>query len=117
MMARLTSLWQHHRALLIVFVVVAGVTVGFGVRTVTSAIYWMDPAHQDQRIEGWMTPHYVADSYHLPREVVGPALFMDPAGPNQRLNLEQIAAQHGLTLTQLQDRIDTAAAAFRSGQQ
>lgn len=36
----------------------------------------MDPAHQDQDLAAWMTPRYVAQSYKLPPNVLGPALFL-----------------------------------------
>lgn len=112
-MSRLSHLWARHRLLLIAFVVVAAATLLFAVRTVSSTLYWMDPAHQDQPIKGWMTPHYVAVSYHLPREVVAAALSLGQDAPKQRLNLEQIAAQNHLTLTELQQRIDAAAEVYR----
>lgn len=115
-MDRLRHLWLHHRSVLIAFFAVLCAVLFFGAKTITSAIYWMDPAHQDQDIAPWMTPRYVAHSYQLPPEVLGPALFLDKDAQPHRMSLGKIAADNGMTLEDLQMRIDAAAEKWRAEQ-
>lgn len=116
MRARLRHLWQDHRKPLLGFVAALLLTVFFAVRMIVATIYWMDPAKQDQPLAGWMTPRYVAQSYQLPPEVLGPALFLDEDAPPMRRSLEKIAANNGVTLAELQTRVDAAATAWRAAQ-
>ena len=113
-MDRIRHLWRHHRALLVTFIGVIFVIGFFAVRTTVATIYWMDPAHQDQPLAPWMTPRYVAKSYKLPPEVLGPALSLEQGAPPLRISLEKIADTMGVTMDELQQRIDAAAAAWRS---
>ena len=95
--------------------VVALCTLGFfGARSLAATIYWMDPAHQDQPLAGWMTPRYVARSYKLPPEVLGEALFLVKGETPRRISLEALAAENDTTLDALQSRIDAAAAEWRA---
>ena len=110
MIARIKHLWAHHRTLLIAFIAASTVALYFAVTTAAAAIYWMDPAHQNQTLEPWMTPRYVAQSYRIPPHILGPALFLSPEDPPRRLRLEDIAAENGVTLEELQARVTAAAA-------
>ncbi|MBU2993636.1 hypothetical protein Q4555_12640 [Octadecabacter sp. 1_MG-2023] len=103
-------LWHTHRLALLAFAVAVTALGYFGVKTVSSAIYWNDPAHQNQQLAGWMTPRYVAQSYHLPREYMVEALFIDPDAPPRRISLDAIANANGVSLADLQARVDAAAA-------
>ena len=114
MIDRIKHLWAHHRALLIAFVGVLAVALFFAIRTLSAMIYWMDPAHQDLAIAPWMSPRYVAQSYKLPPEVLGPALFLDPNKASRRISLDKIADENGMTMSELQKRIDEAAATWRA---
>ncbi|MEN8894541.1 MAG: hypothetical protein ABF248_00415 [Yoonia sp.] len=107
------QLWQTHRAGVIAFGVALAFLGYFALKTVPSTIYWMDPAHQDQPLAGWMTPRYVAQSYKLPPEVLGEALFMVKGDKMRRQSLDTIAAHNDITLAELQARISDAAAAWR----
>ena len=106
--------WQHNRLALIGFGVALIAVLYFGFQTLTHALYWNDPAHQDQALAGWMTPRYVAQSYAVPPEVFGPALFLDPDQKPRRLSLDRIADDNDVSLDELQARIDAAVAAWRS---
>ena len=117
MMTRMHRLWTERRWLLLAFLAAILLTGVFAVRTVTSTLYWMDSAHRDQPIEGWMTPRYVSMSYDLPPEVVGLALSLPPPGSPgamPRRTLQQIADDQSVTLEQLQTRIDMAVADWRA---
>lgn len=116
-MTRLRAIWTERRWLLLVFVAAVLLTGFFAVRTVTSTLYWMDSAHQDQPIEGWMTPRYISMSYDLPPEIVGQALSLPPPGSPgamPRQTLDQIARHQSVTLEQLQSRIDAAVTTWRA---
>ncbi len=53
MIARLASLWQYNRGLLIAFVLALAVTLFFAVRLALFTLYWQDPAHRNEPIAGW----------------------------------------------------------------
>ena len=106
-------LWDSHRLALMAFVAALTALGFFGVKTITSAVYWMNPAHQNQPLAGWMTPRYVAQSYGLPPDVLGPALFMEQGTP-RRMSLEAIMDAQGLTMADLQARIDAATETYRA---
>ncbi|PRX35030.1 hypothetical protein SAMN05216257_102495 [Meinhardsimonia xiamenensis] len=85
----------------------------FTVRTVAFWIYWSDPAHRDQRIEGWMTPGYVAHSWRVPREVVFDAIGLAP-GPGGHRPIEEIAASQGRSTGELIAALEAGIAAWRA---
>ena len=105
-------LWNTHRLALMAFAVALASLGYFGVKSISSAIYWMDPAHQDQALAGWMTPRYVGQSYKLPRAELMDALMMDPDAPPRRVSISEIAAANDMSIADLQSRIDAAVAAF-----
>ncbi|MFQ1700720.1 hypothetical protein ACJ5NV_08995 [Loktanella agnita] len=115
MRRRLSYLWRRQRLALIAFVAVTGIAGFFGFHTVRQAIYWSDPMHQDQPLDGWMTPRYVARSYDIPPHVAGPALFLTPDAPPRRISLDAIAAEQNVSINDLQVRIDAAVTDWRAG--
>ncbi len=114
MLIRLKLLWEHHRTALLAFVALLCVAGYFGLNALSAAIYWNDPRHQDQSLAPWMTPRYVAHSYDIPPDVLGPALFFDPSDPPRRRRLEDIAVANGVTLQDLQERVTKATATYRA---
>ena len=113
-MRRLFAVWRRHPFLSTAFVAALALTLLFGVRTVMFAVYWADPAHRDQALEAWMTPRYIAYSWQVPREV--PEAALAPfARPGARPTLERIAAENGLSVSELTERIEAAIAAHRAG--
>lgn len=114
MKQRIIYLWQHNRVALLAFCTVLVFAVYFASKTISSTIYWMDPKHQDQPIAGWMTPRYVANSYKIPPFVLADALLRDKAEPPRRESLAAIADAKGISLADLQDRIDAATAKWRA---
>ncbi len=109
------TLWRRHRFLFVAFLAALVVTVFFAARLLVFTVYWADPDHRGQPLEGWMTPGYVAHSYDLSSEVVRDALELDP-GDGERRTLAEIATASGWTLKEIQRRIDEAARADGSGQ-
>ena len=114
MFSRIRMLWQYHRTPFVVFIALLCVAGFFAFNAIAAAIYWNDERHQDQALAAWMTPRYIGQSYNIPPEVLGPALFLGPDEPPKRLRLEDIAAKNSVTLDMLQQRITEATAAFRA---
>ena len=101
------NLWRKHRFLFVAFIMALAVTAFFAARLVAFSLYWSDPAHQDQPLEGWMTPRYVALSYDLPPGRVREVLELK-AVDGERRTLEEITETSELTLEEIQRRIDEA---------
>ena len=100
------------RKLLVAALVLAvAVAAVLGVRAVREAVYWADPAHRDQPLEGWMTPRYVARSWDLPPETVAEALGLDQDGTGRRNTLDDLARARGVPLSDLVQALDRARAA------
>jgi len=78
-MTALRRLWAEQRGALIAFLVALSLAGFFGGRMISRALFWADPAHHQQVPEGWMTPRYVAKSWHVPVEVVDAILGIEDA--------------------------------------
>ena len=113
-MRRRTPSWRRHRALMLGFVLAAALVVFFAVRLISSALFWADPDHRRVTPEGWMTPGFVARSWHVPREAI-PDLFGLPPEALKGRTLAQIAAARGEPLpdflSSLRAALDRAAEA------
>ncbi|RME13786.1 MAG: hypothetical protein D6801_10515 [Alphaproteobacteria bacterium] len=110
--------WRMWRAAPVATVVLALALAAFAVfagRSVAFWVYWHDPAHREQVISGWMTPGYVAHSWHVPREVVLKALDLPAAPPKRRMSLDEIAAERGVPTEELIGEVERAIAAYRAG--
>ncbi len=116
MIRRLRAAFARAPWLMTGFTLALALTLFFGVRMIMGAIYWADPRHTDQAIEGWMTPRYVAMSWRVPPEVVIEALALErPEGRVPRL--EEIAAERGIDLATLTTMIEAAITTHRAGQE
>ena len=114
-MTALGLLWRHNRLLLLAFAAALCVTLLFALRAALFALYWNDPAHRDQPIEGWMTPRYVAHSWDVPRAVMVEVLGTDgPPRDGKPQPLRMMADERGVPLDQVIAEIETAIAAFRA---
>lgn len=114
MLNALRLLWREQRVLCVAFALALGLTLFFAVRMAVFALYWADPAHRNQPIEGWMTPRYLVHSYDLPPELVREVLDLE-GEPRKRRTLAGIARESGLTLEEIERRIRRAAAAHYGG--
>jgi hypothetical protein len=72
------TLRTHHRIAFAAFLTLLCIAFFFAFKVNAAEVYWNDPRHQDQPLAAWMTPRYVAQSYNIPPEVIGCALFFDP---------------------------------------
>ncbi|WP_370458515.1 hypothetical protein [Aliiroseovarius sp. PrR006] len=113
MIASLRRMWAAAPVATVILVVALLASTFFGVRTVSNWVYWNDPDHIDQPIAGWMTPHYVAHSWDVPRPVMIEALALGDKDPKGR-NLKRLAAAQGIPLDELIARIEAAIEAHRA---
>ncbi len=111
------QLWANHKLAVTAFAAAVAVLCYFAFQTLSSTLYWMDPAHRDQDLAPWMTPRYVARSYQIPPRILAPALFLDQDAAPRRVSVGSIALQNEMTLDELQDRIEAAAATWRETQE
>lgn len=107
MIAPLRRMWAAAPVATVILVVAVSASAFFGVRTVSNWIYWNDPNHIDQPIVGWMTPHYVAHSWDVPRRVMVEALAMGNKDPKGR-NLKHLAEAQGIPLEDMIAQIEAA---------
>lgn len=115
-MKRLIAALKRRPVITSAFVLAVVFMVLFAVRGVVSMVYWSDPDHRDQAIQDWMTPRYVARSWHLPPDVMFTALG-ETSMPDKRKPLHEIAADRGMSFEELQARIIAAASAYRASQE
>ena len=105
-------LWRHHPYLLASFVLATALTLFFAGRLVRQSLYWSDPAHHEQQVQGWMTLGYVAKSWHLPVSQLEAALQQAPS--KRPKPLSQIAKARGVLVAQVIAELDAAVAALRA---
>jgi hypothetical protein len=78
----------------------------FGARFGSDAMYFADPAHQEQDLAMWMSPRYVGKSWGLPPEVIGRIMHLQP--DHAHMTLKEVTAEMGITLADLQSRVEDA---------
>lgn len=72
------------------------------------------PQPKDVTIEPWMTPGFVAHSWHIPPDVMAAVLQIDPGKGGRMQNLDHLAAERGIPVEELIQRIEDAISEFRS---
>ncbi|MBW8318069.1 MAG: hypothetical protein K0M47_01450 [Rhizobium sp.] len=116
-MKALSILWQRHRLLLGAFLGATLIALYFASRFLLSVLYWSDPAHRNQPLEGWMTIGYVAHSYDVPRDRLVELLGLQPPDDPDRKarpTLERIARDRGQPLETFENDIEVAIARLRA---
>lgn len=108
----LRTAWREAPVLLSALALAVATALFFGIRLVAFWVYWADPAHRDQAIEGWMTPRYVVMSYDVPRGVVAEALALRPE--MGRVTLSDLAEAEGVEVSTLAARLAAAIDAHRA---
>lgn len=115
MMRNFTHARNKPRWLIAGFALALVLTGFFAVRFVASMVYWADPAHLDQQVQGWMTPRYVARSWGVPPDVVAKALELEKGTlAGKRLTMERISEQKGIPLEALETGLIEAMLAHRA---
>lgn len=108
-------LWSAAPLATVVLVLALGAAGLFAVRSVAFVIYWSDPARQEQKIAGWMTPGYIAHSWQVPRAVVLDAVNAPVPPPEGPMSLRDLAARNGVSVEDLIAAAEAAIAAYRAG--
>lgn len=116
MIARLRRVFRQAPILASAFAVALLLTGWFGAQTVMRAVYWSDPRHQNQEIEGWMTIGYVGRSWQVPREALIAALqdVLPGDAPGRRLPIERLAQESGLPEDDITALLYAAIAAYQT---
>ncbi|MHA6267911.1 hypothetical protein [uncultured Aliiroseovarius sp.] len=115
MFSFLKRIWGAAPIATLILAVALAMSVFFAVRTTASWIYWNDPAHIDQPIEGWMTARYVAYSWDVPRQVMFEALQLGQPGDGPS-SLRRLAEARGIPLDVMIADLEAAIAAHRASQ-
>ncbi|MDG4648118.1 hypothetical protein P6F26_06660 [Roseibacterium sp. SDUM158017] len=89
----LAFLWARQRWAVLALGVALVLAAAFAVRLLVFTVYWSDPAHRAQPLEGWMTPGYIARSHDLDRVALRAALGVDAGN---RDTLADIARARGV---------------------
>ena len=95
------------------FALALGLTSLFGVRLAINLVFWSDPTHTDQALEGWMPLGYVSQSWGVPRELLVEAARL-PEGSRPRRTLAEIAQARGVPLSVLLDEVEAAITNWRA---
>ena len=100
----LRHMMKHQPIASAIFAIALAVCLFFGGNFVADFIYFHDPAHRNQSLEGWMTPRYVGMSYSLPEPVIREIFHLDEF-KGERLHLSGIAERLGKTLPELEAEV------------
>lgn len=109
------TLWRQRPVLVSAFVLATALTLFFGGRLVVQAVYWSNPAHQNQQVQGWMTVGYIARSWQLK----GPQLDAEAGLPTPRAKghpqpLSEIAKDRGVPVSQVIAEVEAAIARLKA---
>lgn len=96
-------------------------TLFFGFKFLLHVVWLNDPAHRAPDLEGWMRPRYVSMTYRIPPHVLAATLGIEPPGEEDRkrraqVTMSEVAADLGLDLEALTERVAAAAEDFHGGQ-
>ena len=72
------------------------------------------PPPRDMTIQPWMTPGFVAHSWHVPPDVMAAVLQIDASKGGRMQNLDHLATERGIPVEELIKTIESAIAEFRS---
>lgn len=110
------TLLRRHPVLALAFVVALGLTMAFATRFVMQVIYWSNPAHHQQPVEGWMTPGYIGRSWSLSAREIEAVAGLPPRVAGQPQTLDQIAEATGQPVAELIARVEAALVDLRARQ-
>jgi hypothetical protein len=112
-MTRLRRALAQHPLLVLSFLAASLAVLAFATLFTLHALRFPQGRVSDQPIEGWMTPGYVAHSWHLPPQTMAEALGLAP-GEGRGRTLAEIARARNISVEDLAQRIEAAAAAHRA---
>ena len=108
-------LWRKHPLGVIAFALALALTVFFAARLVVRTIYWANPAHHEQQIQGWMTVGYIARSWDIdPRALDALVGLPPPEVKGHPQPLSEIAKDRNLPVDTLIARVSAAIAQLQA---
>ncbi len=108
------KLWRKRPYLTSAFALACAVTLFFTVRFLASAIYWANPAHQNEAVKPWMTVGYIARSWQLDGGQIN--LLARLPGPKEKGHpqpLVEIAKDRGVPVADVILDVEKAIAVLR----
>jgi hypothetical protein len=114
-MSHLRAGFRRHPVLSTLFVLALLAALVFAARTARDAMGWDQRFAHAPEVAGWMTPRYVARSWHVPPEVVQDALGLDP-GDGRRTTIAELAAERGQPAATLADALERDLSAWIEAQ-
>jgi hypothetical protein len=107
----LRFLLRTHPVLFAVLLISLSAAGYFGVQFAAEALYFADPAHQQQPLALWMTPKYVGLSWGLPPDIIRDVMALEPR-EGRPPKLSDVLQDMNITLEELEQRIQAAKTAF-----
>lgn len=109
------QLWRQRPKLTSAFVLASALTLFFAARFLSSAIYWANPAHQNQTVQGWMTIGYVAQSWHLKADQLDAlARLPGPQVKGHPQSIREVAKDRGVSETAVIAEVEKAIMALQA---
>lgn len=96
-MTRVAKMTRQHPVLSIILACFILVMLVFAANLARKTLYWMEPAHQAQKVEPWMTPRYIAKSWVVDAPDLAAHLGLEMR-PGSRPTLEEIAKARGISV-------------------
>lgn len=96
-MQRWLAIFRHHPLVSLALALALALVLVFATGFVRHALYWSDPAHQAQPIEGWMTPRYISNSWQVDGRALAKHLGVTEHA-KERPTLKDIADKRGMPI-------------------
>ncbi|GAA3873650.1 hypothetical protein [Celeribacter arenosi] len=113
MFTRLRRFWRAAPIATVVLVLSIAMAGFFTVRSLAFWFYWHGAESRQQPIEPWMTPGYIAHSWHVPPEIVLEAVGAPMPPPKGPMNLIDIAHLRDVPVETLVEAARVAVEDFR----
>jgi hypothetical protein len=108
------SLLRRHPVLTLAFLLALALTLAFAGRFVVQVIYWSNPEHQNQKVQGWMTVGYIGKSWRLDPRQIDAVAGLPPPSNGRPLTLDQIARDRGVPVAEVVAEVEAALARLRA---
>lgn len=102
------TLLRRHPVLTLAFAVALCLTLAFAGRFVWQVVYWSNPAHQNQQVQGWMTVGYIGKSWALSPREIDQAAGLPPPVKGKPFTLDQIARDRGVPVAEVIAQVEQA---------
>lgn len=104
------TLLRRHPVLTLAFTLALLLTLFFAGRFVAQVIYWSNPDHQNQQVQGWMTVGYIGKSWSLPPREIDLIAGLPAPVKGKPFTLDQIARDRGVPVSEVIAQVEQALA-------